>query len=189
MEAKKSLVCKCGKQAKFIQMHTFSYHYCELCKDEVKDEPKKSEKVVGWDSASALYGLTYDQFKAAKVQASMSGIGVTRTFTTGGMSQQPASAPSSALPPGYVALKGEQVTCDTCGHLKFFLPCDLSSLVSVAQPWGNQDERYWPKEISDEVNVWTPNVSAMDCVCTRCYGGAFADRDDGTLHIKGRGWV
>lgn len=184
MEAKKSLVCKCGKQAKFIQMLTFSYHYCELCKVEV-EEPKLSAS-----TADTMYNEGYDLYAAtsAAVTGSLTASALKALYgrsspppITGPLGGMPAPVPppapsTGALPPGYVALKGEPVTCDNCGYLKFFLPHDLAETQLGA--------RAWSQELSDEIQN-----SAAKHRCNRCGGGYAAHFLTGKLYVRRRGWV
>ena len=130
MEIKKSLVCKCGKQAKFIQMLTFSYHYCEACKIEV-EEPKKdltgrwadTEHVSDFNDTTA-YAMTGIQLSGGPpLPYTNTKI---RRFTSSAPGGMPAPPPNTGtLPSGYVALKGESVICDQCGAEHGTLQQDL----------------------------------------------------------------
>lgn len=176
--AVKAPVCKCGAKARHIQMLTFSYDYCDACKAEVggKAEP---EPGLTLDMIRKAEKWNWGDLLASPAQALKAAY---PPPVPPAPSVNPFPAVPSALPPGYVALKGEQVTCDACGYYCFNLPSDLS----VGDPTGFG--RIWNKDLVDEIHGASPKHSATGS-CPNCPVGRFACSIGGKIHVKGRGWL
>jgi hypothetical protein len=191
---RKQPVCACGNTSKRVVFLTFEYDYCQTCKKEVGGKGEPEKKINPWDAWSDerldLRAGTVPAGGGAGGASSFGGVlsSSSSPYAPGaagaaGRIQQPGpafhGAPSN-LPPGYVALKNDQVTCDTCGHLKFFLDDDLQFI-----PTGRAG-RLWSTKMLNNVLRYSPTVGCGNC--KNC-PGRFAQSYPGTLHIKGRGWV
>jgi len=158
-------VCQCGKQARHIQMLTFSYDYCDACKVE-----------VGGKAAAS------DAKKPAPAFCDDTRILDARRYAMGGVPVVPPPPPylpplkPSNLPQGYVALKGENVTCSTCGYEHGQLIQDLPDDRSSMRRMGTVD--------------WSGN-HMLGGRC--CIDGDFTRydvlKDETLFHISGWGWV
>lgn len=157
----KAMMCKCGVLAKRIEMLTFSYYYCKDCKIEVggKAEPVAAPAATpekwNWTNQSTK------QISAAKMQALYPA--------------NPSPAVPSALPPGYVALKGESVTCEQCGAEHGTLAQDLPGINTRGH--------------SPHLIDWNSLYVYDDCCDNES-----ESRDDTwfnsvQFHVKHRGWV
>lgn len=161
-QAKKNPTCKCGKRSELRSFTTFSYFYCTACKNEVSAIGEKPPVGVndGWaDHTSILARL-----------ASPS-TGQMPKF----MTPSPVYTPS-AMPAGYVALKGDEVTCANCGALHGTLTQDLPHLptrLSSASYYADWVTTFVFKECCPNENEtrYVPSVKAYE------------------FHVKNRGWV
>lgn len=49
--------CECGQSARKIEYQTFSYFYCDTCKDEVTDKPAKNSAIAAMIGEAAKDSL------------------------------------------------------------------------------------------------------------------------------------
>jgi len=147
-------VCQCGKQVRHIQMLTFSYNFCDSCRIEVGGKAESLPKAVTADMVEeALRGAC-------------------------GVPPPPYLPPlkPSNLPTGYVALKGENVTCCRCGYEHGQLIQDLPGDKRPVRRMGTVD--------------WSGN-QMLGGYCCIDYDYTRYDilKDETLFHISGRGWV
>jgi hypothetical protein len=143
-------VCKCGKQGRLIQMLTFSYYFCDGCRDEVQT---KAEKPADNTASNA-----WDPFIDFKM-----------------LSQLYSVAPTGNRPVGYVALKGEALTCANCGAEHGTLNQDLPA-------------DYTRRDFSTMLDKAQFTVPCFVC-CMQQLTNVPAAAGGFQWHIKGRGWV
>lgn len=140
-----SPVCSCGKPTEKKVFYTFEYFFCPACKCEVDAR-----------------GCKVGDKKDADMSAHRRGSDSTRVRAFKG----------GPLPPGVVALKGEELTCGACGTKCSELVGDLPSL--------NFGTRCFDSSFMD--------IGAITS-CPRCYQPDAWLRYSGLLHVEGRGWV
>lgn len=132
-------------------MLTFSYNYCDNCKIEVAEASSTPKKE--WNPFEDVLGGTgYASY--------------------GGPNRHIKSF--SALPPGYVALKGEAVVCNSCGYTHGVLNQDLPV---ISGRRGN---------FASYVDI-VPSMLIMPCCPDE---EPYRRAPDGNLYnIKGRGFI
>lgn len=160
MEEKKAIrqqpVCNCGTTSVHKVFASFEYDYCSVCKKEVE------ETEIEWNPFFDESNSLINNHVQLAYQAAF-GSPANQSAHTG-----------AGLPAGYVALKGEDITCGKCGGYLGFLKQDLP-VFNAANPRG-------------QVVDWS--VMGITCIyCNNQNPGCRIAGNSFYYHVRNRGWV
>lgn len=167
----KAPVCKCGDTSVHKKFATFEYFYCPRCKTEVDE--KKEWAPFDYSYADLPTGSSAS-FTAGAFQSALQTVFGHQLTPTG---QQPQQL-LPLLPPGIVALKGEDVTCEVCG-------IDYGTLIKDL-----------PELSTRTHSQYVTSSVGFGKMSTCCWGDGISRYADKTnpaskllYHIKNRGWM